>query len=380
MPEEAHVSQLALEVVSVFEVEEPPPDPPDDSGGFITQLALEVLSAFVQRDTPPEEPPPLADPNLFDPCILYATQVAEFDLYIAPDGTQYSLNTPGSKWVLSAEGTGMPPIEHVTQRGPFQHGETVTNYYLRPRIVQLLIRQLYGTRDAYFAGRHALLDILRPNRQVAGLAGIGAIEPGVLRKGFPDGNVLDLHVRIQQGPNFQPRRLDAWDETAFQEVLRFIAHDPIFFHPTQQSVRCSMGGEDVDAQLVFPITFPIRFDKLEGTADCTLINYTGNWPEYPTIVVQGPAQNLVIENLTTDERLQLDYTIPAGAVVTLDLTYAHKTVTMTGGVNLLGYLTPDSDLASFHLEPGINQLDISATGVNLQTYIEVRWYRRYIGY
>ena len=69
-------------------------------------------------------------------------KATEFLKYIAPDGAEYEFHVPSfvGRWVINQSGWGTPPIEHVTERGPFQHGETVKDYFLRPRTIQLLIR------------------------------------------------------------------------------------------------------------------------------------------------------------------------------------------------------------------------------------------------
>src|SRR5688572_21537598 len=110
----------------------------------------------------------------------------EFTDYIGADGNVYPLHVPApiGKWAISQSGWGTPPIEYVTQRGPFQHGETVIDYFLRPRVVQLLIRQQFCNRDDYWTGRAALLNGIRPNRQLTPTA----ILPGTLRRTLSDGS------------------------------------------------------------------------------------------------------------------------------------------------------------------------------------------------
>lgn len=150
------------------------------------------------------------------------TKLIERDIWITADGTQYELNSPPNRIVLSVEGQGLPPIQYVSQRGPFQNGETLRDYFLTPRTVQMVIRQNYCSRADYWAGRAALLDILRPNRNA-----FGTLCQGTLRKIMPGNIVRDLTAIIQQGPNFEPRNME-WDEYSFVETLRFTAYDPTY--------------------------------------------------------------------------------------------------------------------------------------------------------
>jgi hypothetical protein len=297
----------------------------------------------------------------------------EFDSYITPDGVEYRLHTETTRWVLSTEGEGMPPIEYVTQRGPFQHGETVMDYFLKPRILQFVIHQKFCSRQAYWDGRQLLLNMLRPNRQAP-----GQIRPGILRKHFPSGLMWDLEVFVQEGPGFAPRLDQGWNEWSFKEIIRFYAPNPIMYDPRQLSMQVY---SDV-SQLMFPAVFPIFFGAMGGV---NFLLYEGTWLEYPTITVTGPIQGFQIVNVTTDEKLALTNTLDPGDSMTIDLRYGAKTITHSDGSNLIGSLSSDSDLSTFHLAPhpeapnGRNRLEIYGTGVNTSSKVEIKWYRRYIG-
>ena len=293
--------------------------------------------------------------------VTRASKVLEYDIFTAADGTQYILHGPGGRSVLSDTGTGMPEIEYITQRGPFQHGESVRDFFLRPRVVEYHIRQVGCSRDQYWSLRSALLDILRPNR------GINA----TLTKVLGDGTRRALTVTVQQGPKFEPRRPDRWDEFSIDEIIRFVAYNPVYYDPTQNSVSFdALGG------LTFPITFPIVFAASGG--DST-VDYEGTWEEYPVFVITGPLSAVSIINTTTGESIGLNYAIPAGRTVTIDLTYGVKSVTLDDGTNLIGYITNSSDLATFHLQPGINQLSVLGTGFVAGSAIAMTYYDRFIG-
>ncbi len=311
--------------------------------------------------------------------VISKSATSEFTAYISPDGVVYPFHTPHNigRWIISESGWGTPPINYVSQRGPFQHGVTVKDFFLQPRVIQLLIRQGFCDRDAYWAGRAGLLDEIRPNRQTISTA----VVPGELRRTFPDGRTRSLNVFIAEGPRFEPAQLNTWDEFAFQEVIRFIAHNPVVFDPTRNDVNFVIV---LDSDLVFPITFPITFGP--GEVDDTLnINYVGTWESLPIIVITGPIDEPRIDNLTTGEKLQFSIDIDPGQVVTIDLSYGAKTVVDQAGNNLIGGLTADSDLATFHIAPdpeaplGVNQMRLQgmhATGI---TDIEIRYFDRYFG-
>lgn len=300
----------------------------------------------------------------------------EFTLYISPDGKEYHFNTHLDKFMYPVTGLGMAPIEYLTQRSPFQHGETLLNYFLQPRVIQLIHRRNAPGRDALWNIRSDIINHLRPNRQTA-----NSLNTGVLRKIYPSGEMRDISVLIQAGPSFDPNQ-GQWDEWSFQDTIRFIAFDPTFFDPTSISNTWSVSRI---AELTFPITFPIRF----GTGDMRetkTILYTGTWLAYPTFVITGPITGPLIANLTTGETIQVNYIVSAGETVTISLEYGNKSVVNNLGTNLIGSISVDSDMATFHMAPdpeapgGENQIRISGSGVQYgTTQVAMTYNTRYIG-
>lgn len=306
----------------------------------------------------------------------------EHYFYISSNGDSYKLNlTSDKRDVLSIEGTGLPPIEYISERGPFQHGETVKDYFLRPRIVQYIIRQNFCSREDAYAGRTSLLNAIRPNKPGGPV--------GTLRHILPNGEHRDLAVVPLEGPRFEPQRSGRWDEWSIQETLRFLAHNPIFYNPTQKTETfgpCGTVGFPYTfpfpfgsaCELVFPITFPITF---EGFDVSDLLDNDGNWEDYPTILVYGPASGIRITNVTTDEELFLNASlvVPAGDYLRINLAYDSKVVELGSGTNVIQYLSSESDLATWHLEPGDNDVRIQIDSYAAPTYAEIRWQDRWLG-
>lgn len=303
----------------------------------------------------------------------------EFTQYIAPDGNVYKFDT-GDRFLMSDEGYGLPPIEYITQKGPFQHGETVIDYRLGPRVIQLQLRQDSCSRDDYWDNRALLLNSIRPNRNV----GV-TFSTGVLRKIFQDGTMKDIYAIIQQGPGFVAKQSGKWDEWGFTETLQFICHDPIFFNPIQKSYTFDnlvSPGAGVGWEL--PWSFPMLFG---GTAFALSgnITYNGTWMSYPSIVIVGPVNGLVITNISTGETIEFNYSIADGETVTISLEPGNKSVTNQLGVNLLGVITSDSDLATFHLAPdpevalGVNEIDLALSGADAGSSVTILYYEKYIG-
>ncbi len=308
------------------------------------------------------------------------SQITEFNQLITADGIVYDLDVHSrqGRWVIGQGGWGLPPIQYVTSREPLGGAEEVRTFRLRPRTIQLFIRHEFCSRDEYWTGRSGLLEVLRFNRGT----GLGDAVPATLRRRLPDGALRDLAVYVSRGAAFTPRGTRRWDEWAYQEALRFTAYDPVIFDPTQRTETFVL---TTLTELVFPITFPITFGSatIDETRDVT---YVGTWDELPTIILTGPLNNPIITNTTTGEVIELTFNIPDGRVVTIDLSYGVKTVTDDLNTNLIGTVTPASDLGTWHLAPapeaalGVNVIRVQGSqALAGTTQVALTYFDRYIG-
>lgn len=283
--------------------------------------------------------------------------------YITPDGVEYMLSSP--TFVLQEDGLAMPPIEWITQRGPAQHGETLKGFFLRPRIIQMVVRREGCSRDDYWRLRGQLMDMLRPNRTTNPT-------PGILRKYTSLGQIREYDVYATEGPGFPSHDPDHWDQWAIHDTLRFTAYDPAARDPTVHALSFVSGGVVGS----FPITFPWQIASFGSSAPVT---YNGTWLSYPTIIINGPMTSPLIRNLTTNELIQLNYAVGSGRTVTIDLRYGFKSITLDDGTNLIGFASSDSDLGTFHLQPGPNTFQIFGTGTSAVSSVQLSWFERFIG-
>lgn len=323
----------------------------------------------------PPEPPtvtPTAPSTNFPFCIPTARGHQERLIYIRSDGMRYNLHAPPARAVLSQEGFGTPPINYVTDRAPFQHGDTVRGFSLGPRTVQLVVLHNMGSRSEYWTARQQFLDMVKP------AFGPQAPQPGSLLYYLPDRRRRQLDVLLETGPGFTPSE-GGWRAWSFTEAMRFVAHDPSWYDPTQRSVAFTFVS--IADELEFPATYPIQFSSRDLTRTVT---YEGTWVEYPTIIVAGPVTGFTINNLTTGDMLQLDTTIPDGMSATFNLR-GIKTVLRSDGLNLLPFLGSDSDLTTFSLVPdpvaagGINEITVSGTSTDSNSRVTLQWNDRFFG-
>lgn len=105
---------------------------------------------------------------------------------------------------------------------------------------------------------------------------------------------------------------------------------------------------------------------------------TGNWREYPIISLTGPAENPVVVNQTTGETLSFAGTLAGSTSWVIDTRYGYKTVTQ-GGSSVINLLSDDSDLATFHFQPGANLIQVLATGgTTASTQANIQYYDRFL--
>lgn len=300
----------------------------------------------------------------------------EFDQLITPDGEIYNFNNRTDKFIWGNTGYGMAATEYITQRGPFQDGRSVLGFRLEPRVIQLIHRRNECDRDGYWDGRSDLINFIRANRQPT-----SEFQTFIMRKILPDQSRRDLNVLYESGLAFRPSG-GSWDEWSVQEGITFIAHDPLFFDPGENIVGLSVGG--LDDELSFAITFPINFGQSEDIPIGT-ITYTGTYKSFPQIILLGPMTDPIIKNISTNEIINLETTIAAGTSVTIDLSFGNKTVEDDFGNNLIGTLTDDSDLLTWHLAPdpevegGTNNIGFNAKDKTADTELTIKYFTKYIG-
>lgn len=106
----------------------------------------------------------------------------------------------------------------------------------------------------------------------------------------------------------------------------------------------------------------------------------GNAPAYPKITFVGPGHIYTIRSITTGDELFFNYTLKDGEKAILDLSGQSKTFISTFAGNLLaqGAIIAGSDLSTFRLLPGDN--DISIFVDNASATVTMTWDTRFISF
>lgn len=280
------------------------------------------------------------------------------------DGTTTNLSNGDLCYYVGQDGLGLPALQRLQEQGPQQHGSTDVGFLLGPRQFRLFFDVPGETAGDVYDRRTSLLEIFRP--------GSTAI---VLTFRLPNGDVRCIDCHAIGGWGFSSAQRKGYIEKIVG-VLN--APDPSFYDPTTESLTVVLGVVATGFEVAMPVPVFVGASVINSI---DTIVYAGNWREYPyEIKVEGPITNAKIVNNTTDETL--DFTgasLTAGQAWYVDLRYGYKTIEREDTTNAIASLTEDSDLATWHLEPGNNEIQVTGTGVTVATEITIAYYNRFIG-
>lgn len=277
--------------------------------------------------------------------------------------------------VVSVQNIGVPLVRRLTERGPFQDGDTDIGFRLDARLVNLVLVSVSPTRASADAVRTVLWQWFKPART-----------PAILRCTKDDGitRQIDVHpVGVIDAPIMEEERIGAFQRYAVQ--MR--ASLPVWYDPVP-GVYNAIGGASTGSygfQIPMLINW-VMVSSSEIDADLA-IPYQGSWPVFPKIILYGPASGVEINNMTTGEILNFPaLTLLADQWIEIDLAYGAKTIIDQAGANRIAALSSNSDLATWHLAPdpdapgGVNEINFTvATSATIAIGIKFEYAQHYIG-
>lgn len=270
-------------------------------------------------------------------------------------------------------GTGMPTPQDITEEGPYQHGESWLYGLLTERIFRLGLKlnNIGGAtdQDALVRGLSEVCRWFNPHSESAyGLGRMRFETNGALREivcRYHDGLKMDITEA---------------DVTEIMDEVVLYAPDPLFYDPTQRTTAFTYSNV---LQLVFPFTFPfvLGSSTINKSQNVTI---SGHWEVFPIIVIDGPADSVLIKNNTTGKLIDLQYAIAIGEAVTIDLAYGAKTVVNNFGDRLNTYLDPSTDITGWSLAVppvaagGVNSIYVFAPNASNDTAVTFYWNDKYL--
>ena len=267
--------------------------------------------------------------------------------------------------LIGTIGWGLAPSHRITQRGPFQEGDSDIDFRLDPRVLSLPFVAKANTIDEHFNQRNTLLKVFKPGNDTA-----------LLRVSWED-QTRYIDVKVIGGLTMDT---DSKDFNV-RGVIQLRAADPTWSSDTgfEQQLTSAILGTPTP----YPKPYPVPYGA-DSVNRITTIYYDGTWMSYPVLTAVGPLTDLVITD-GLNHSIKFTTPIPAGNYVSINLKYNFKTVTDQDGVNRFSWLSIDSDITNFALFPspfvldGGNTLSVSATGTDGASMVTINYISRYIG-
>jgi len=265
---------------------------------------------------------------------------------------------------------GMAPSTRITQRGPFQDGDTDIDFRLNPRVFSLPIVIEANSIDEHMNARNMLMKIFKPsNNQAANLQ----------VRWDNETERRNIYVKVVGGLTMDT---DARDFNV-RTVIQMRADDPSWFEDitNEQQLSATVLGTPTPYSKPYPVPY--------GSSGVNNINYTyyeGTWITRPILICDGPLTNLTLTD-TKGHIIRFAETIPDGSRVVIDLKTGNPLVTLNDGLNGFYMLAIESDLMNWAIYPspddedgqGLNVISISATGSTSASMVTMTYFNRYIG-
>lgn len=275
-------------------------------------------------------------------------------------------------YLMGSVNWGLPPITRITQRGPFQDGDTDIDYRLNPRIINLPIVIPGTSYGEMSSNRENLLQMFKPGNDTA-----------TLRQTMDPDNPLPEYVISRSiDVKIAGATMDS-SSTDFnvRAVIQLRADDPTWYNTTQNVLQLTY--TQFGTPTPYPKPYPVPYGAASVNSQLSVV-YTGTVVSYPILQCIGPLDNLVIAD-GAGRLISFTTAIPAASIWTVDLRYGRKTVTDQNGVSQFQYLSIGSDIVNWGLYPdpffdsGQNPLSVSATGTTNVSMVNMYWYDRYAG-
>lgn len=116
----------------------------------------------------------------------------------------------------------------------------------------------------------------------------------------------------------------------------------------------------------------------DTTSYAVAISYSGSADDYPIMALAGPITSPIISNGLTGTTLDFTgHTVADGTTLYIDLRYGYKTVVDSAGTNRIDKLTSDSDLSTWRLAPGTNNIGLAGSSTGTNTELRITYTNRY---
>ena len=273
----------------------------------------------------------------------------------------------GQDYTVYLTGTlnwGLAPLHRITQRGPFQDGDSDIDFRLDPRVLSLPIVVPASNIVEHLDLRERLLQVFKPGNDIARLRLSWIVKTRSIGVKVVGGLTMDT-----DGKDFTIRA-----------VVQLRADNPTW---SGTGYLLDISANQFGTPTPYPKPYPVPYGSA-GINNIATIYYPGSWSTFPTILCVGPATDLTIVD-ALGHIIKFDTAIGVGEIIFIDLSYGQKIVYDQNSVNRFAYLSINSDLVNWGLFPdpivlnGTNTISVSATGTNSNSAVIMSYSDKYIG-
>lgn len=286
-------------------------------------------------------------------------------VYVPPGGkielpdtcVEFSLSPP---YIIgSVTGTGNPETTVISSSVPGVDGVFVHGIRAESREITCFVHVDGGSRQDMYRKRFELAKKLAPSQT-----------PGTLYY-TNDYTVKRIAAFPAASPSFTDRI-----QNYNRAELKFLCPSPYWEDAALQSGYMAY----ISGGFKFPFRFKptISFSALRNHT--SLVN-AGSVPAPVEIVIQGPATNPAVVNVTTGERLQVRQLLKDGETLEIHTKRGAKSVRITrdGGAPEDAFQYVDLHSTFFQLAPGVNELRYESENEAEHTRVTVRFRELYAG-
>ena len=285
--------------------------------------------------------------------------------YISPNGETLELKDwPAKRDYLlqNYEGFGEGPVTLQMQKAPFQDGKTLIDQLLEPRELSLNFVMFGETKQEVFDKRRTIQKMFNPAN------GLGTIQWEQ-----DSGKIYEIDVVADGTPQFPSG--DGRGSRYQTALVNLTAPNPLWRDENKTNIILAKYEGGLTYPFEFPIEYGISANSKTGSNEGDI-----KTPVYIEIV--GPVTNPCVQNITTNQKLDIQQTLEDGEKIIIKTGFGEKEITLIGTdgseTNVMHWLTDDSEF--FNLAVGENTLTFDEdSGSGDAGNMTIDFYQRYVG-